>query len=783
LETAVRLHGHVWVKLARTLEIFGRRWKLLVGTTLAAMLLVVLYDIFFAPRYYQARAIITQLTAAEIMQSQTGGAFVNASTGGALAALSITADRNDLVSERSIAIMNSLAFTTSLAQRYHLDSKLIARDGTDPSKLTQWEICQRVRSGFRSGYDYESGNLKLFYVDSDAGLAKEVLTDYVETLHEMLREREVQGARQAADSLREEISRTTDPLLQVSLYERLAHQIRSQELAELRGNFALRIVEPPMVPDMWYSPRIVRSAVWAGVAVLLLLSLSVLVSDVLFAADLHSHLTPEAADAPSNWYQLVSPSEPYPLHKRLVLIGGLVSVLAFLNWYAPASPTMVLRVLASAIIVAGWYPSWRWLIGSDRGLPFAPLLGLIFPMYYAAPLLMAKRYTWNFGPDIPEAWIVRALWFSLASLVLMLLGYYASSPMLARVMPRARMSWSNVGHAKLISVIFGLVGVAIYAIYPRLKISDAIFQFVVFAADFSLVAITLLFILQLDGQLDLPTRLLLWCVMIPGRVLLALAAGQTAPALETPLLLIFAYASVRRAMPWKWFALGALAFFAIRPVMSPMRALTWKGGPLEGASEITKVKVLSGIATQTMAGGMSYDDMFEFVVTRFADILPFAVVVRETPTVVPYWNGGSYSPLVYHFVPRFLYPEKPKEEAHQAFPHRYGFIPREDRLTLIALPQTMELYCNFGIVGLVVGSLLFGILFRSLHCLFVHPEMGSGAVVAAMLILTQFFSIEWNASAVLGAVIWNLVFIGLVNLVMESGDLRLHPRVACPATA
>ncbi|MGO9059423.1 MAG: hypothetical protein ACLQU2_18865 [Candidatus Binataceae bacterium] len=484
-------------------------------------------------------------------------------------------------------------------------------------------------------------------------------------------------------------------------------------------------------------------------------------------------------DLPIDWYCLINSRKPYPLHKRLGLIAVILFSLAVLNWYAPARPTIAVRALASSIIVVGFYPTWRWLVGTDRGLPFAPLLGMIFPMYYAVPLFIMERYTWK-SSVIPEGWLVEPLWFALAGLALMLFGYYASRGILEHVMPRARMRWCNLGHTKLLGVFFGLVGIVIYGTWARLNVSETMLPFVAYMGDLSVLGICILFILQLNGQLDRFSRMLLWCVLVPGRVLLASIAGETSYALAVPLLLIFAYASVRHAMPWKWLVVGMLGFFVIRPMMTPLRAMTWKGGPLYGESEVAKAKALTGIVKEAVKGGIPYDAMFQFGAKRLAYSIPFAIVVHETPKMVPYWNGESYAPLLYKFIPRLFYRDKPKEMAGQAFGHRYGFMAPNDHFTIFALSQTAELYCNFGVLGVIFGSFLFGLLYRAIHSVFVHPQMGFGALVGALIVLTPLFRIEWNASTVLGGVLWTFVFIGLANLALDIGELRLGARVPRP---
>jgi hypothetical protein len=124
------------------------------------------------------------------------------------------------------------------------------------------------------------------------------------------------------------------------------------------------------------------------------------------------------------------------------------------------------------------------------------------------------------------------------------------------------------------------------------------------------------------------------------------------------------------------------------------------------------------------------------------------------------------------FIPRFIYPNKPTGVNFE-FPHRYGLTPRNNYIILIADPIPEELYANFGLWGIVFGSLLFGVIYRSVHASFVHPAMGLGALVSAIYILSQFFRVEWEQAMVLGGVLYSLPLLALVNFVMSAGDLSL----------
>jgi hypothetical protein len=476
---------------------------------------------------------------------------------------------------------------------------------------------------------------------------------------------------------------------------------------------------------------------------------------------------------PAEWYPLISGERRhFTLSRRVSMLAALVLGVIVLNYFAPGRPVFGIRILASTILVAGFYPTWRWLAGADRGLPFMPFISMVFVMYYSVGLFLLERYNDSEGHTIPHSWCVRALALALTALLLMFVAYYGSERLLRRIIPQARMQWTDLGHTKLMGVVLGFVGIVVFGVGHALHVPKAFEQFVGYLGDLSLVGIVTLFILQLTARLDRPTKLVLWCLLIPGRMLLGFAQGATALGLAVPLVLLFTYSTLRGRMPWRWLALGALAIFVIRPMMQPMRALTDKGAPLHNASEMEKLKLFLSLMMKVADNQIPMRLLVQVAASRLADILPFAIVVQQSPRVVPYSGGETYAPLLYKFVPRVLYPEKLKDETGQWFGHRYGLLSRDDHGTAFNLAQTIELYVNFGPGGILLGSLLFGVIYRVIHCVFVHPEMGFGALVAGLVLLARMFSIESDMAGVLGGELWAFVFIGLVNLVMDMGELR-----------
>lgn len=472
------------------------------------------------------------------------------------------------------------------------------------------------------------------------------------------------------------------------------------------------------------------------------------------------------------WYEAVvlPPSRSHSRQLQRWFSLALILILLALNVYAPAQPALIQRLLASLIIALAAVPTWLWLSGRDRGIPFLPFLAGIYALYYALPIFLLTKYSraWYLTRIIPNSFLDQALALSLIGLGLLLLGYYGvHHRVLASVVPKVTMQWSDYGSVKLLAVTLGILGISTYYINLVIPFPLSIQQAVNFAADLSLLAICMLFILQLTGRLGLFATGLLWGVLVPTRMLLGFSTGATAQGLEPVLLLLLTYAALKHHLPQKTLVAAGVLLILLLPVRAPFRALTWGGGEAANRSPTEKAALYVAIAGDFLTGeALPYSDAVQISMSRLAHLTTFAEVIETTPASVPFWRGETYYPLLFKVIPRFLYPDKPVEVTGQTFGHRYGFLAPSDLTTSYNLPQLVEFYANFGVLGVLLGMFFVGVVYRIIQHIFIHSGMGLGAVVASIYLFTGLLLIESALSMVLGGLVWGFVLLGLVHLVM-----------------
>jgi hypothetical protein len=169
------------------------------------------------------------------------------------------------------------------------------------------------------------------------------------------------------------------------------------------------------------------------------------------------------------------------------------------------------------------------------------------------------------------------------------------------------------------------------------------------------------------------------------------------------------------------------------------------------------------VATQQVSTPVAIIPM---AIDRLDCLSTLATTVEMTPSAVPFWHGETYKPLVVKLIPRFLYADKPDENAGQTFGHRYGLLMPTDDTTSYNLSQLVEAYVNFGTWGVLIVMFCIGLFYNLGQALFLHPSMGMGSLVGGAYVISSWLNIESNTSLILGGLPLSLLFLGCINMLV-----------------
>jgi hypothetical protein len=399
--------------------------------------------------------------------------------------------------------------------------------------------------------------------------------------------------------------------------------------------------------------------------------------------------------------------------------------------------------LASVMLWVSVYPGWRHFFYKERQIPFLPVMTVFYFFAYGMPAFSATLRVKHMVVD-PGS-VGDAVELALAGELLLLAAFYLVKFEQLQLRVRLPLDLERVAPQLLIVAwLCELLRVSLL----NVNVTDAAAQWVSFLGGLPVVLMGALLLLRLRGRLSTLNSV----AAIPLLVLTLLTDFSTtsiAVPATTLILLLFVYVAERGKVPVVAIVVGAAVLIAALGIKQEYRYLLSR--QTDGALT-TRVSLFAGLMSGVSqskkmkeAGNTAHD--------RVDHLGAFAHVIARTPASIPYWGGETYQSLFTTWIPRVLYPDKPKKGLGQEYGHRYRFIAPWDTGTSINLEQTVEMYANFGLEGVLVGMFLMGLLYRLTYRLVNHPDGGDGAMLIAANTFRVMLNIESDFSLVFGGIV------------------------------
>lgn len=253
--TADRPADPPWLTLDLVLAAAWRKWWLVLGSVLLFAGLAALAAYNMTPMY-QAEVVVIPVkpddarSALTSMVGQLGGLA-------SIAGLSLSGGGNK---EEYIQYLRSNALTSRLIEQENLLPVLFAKrwdaargawqvdDPEDVPTLADGVrfFNDRVRS---VNEERRTGIVTLSVVWSDRELAAKWANELVDLANRDLRQRAIDEAKASAEYLNAELAKTTLVELKEAIYRVLESQVKNVMLANVRGQYAFRVIDPAIPPD------------------------------------------------------------------------------------------------------------------------------------------------------------------------------------------------------------------------------------------------------------------------------------------------------------------------------------------------------------------------------------------------------------------------------------------------------------------------------------------------------------------------------------------------------
>jgi len=282
-----RIRGHYEddevVDLAPYLLAVRERWRRIAVAALAAAAGTFLITALMLPKWYRSAAVIRPI-ATPAIESRIAGVLGGLGGGlgglGGIAASLGAGGNND--AEEYIAILRGFHFNLNLARRHKLSDELLKPGlissifGLKP-KDPNWAIYRALDKRFDCNYSTTTGDITLYFKALERQNANRILGYYIDDLRDLLRQREIDGAAAAIESLKAEAGSTADAVLRTELYQLEAKQVQRKKMAQVEADFAFRLLDPPAASDEPYSPHPALDSVAVALLTVILMSLVVAV--------------------------------------------------------------------------------------------------------------------------------------------------------------------------------------------------------------------------------------------------------------------------------------------------------------------------------------------------------------------------------------------------------------------------------------------------------------------------------------------------------------------------
>jgi hypothetical protein len=409
----------------------------------------------------------------------------------------------------------------------------------------------------------------------------------------------------------------------------------------------------------------------------------------------------------------------------------LVFGLPLYQWYDRALGWLTLVIFLIVLRVTFWQ--------ARRGVPVALLVaGQIYLFYGMAQFSQSEMsliYGETFVP--PSETLTWALSLTVAGELLFLFGYYVASPLSEKVaqivyksLPIPTEKW--VGGIAVYGVVGFLIS-AIIALHPNY------------------LPLTLRFILSQIFNIYLGLALLLYVglnhgskralrlanAIVVGMLLIGLTEGMLGTMMGSLVESFVARWVWQREIRLKWIVIVILLFILLNPVKYEFRNEAW----VKQEKEVTSLKQIEyRLETwlesfqRVWINGETQKNIVEANTSRTSELLPFAQVIDEVPSKVPYDWGRSLRDGLFFIVPRFIAPNKGSSSdlLYNRYAVTFRFTtPEGTEKTTVGISIFAEGYWNFGALGVLFYLLSAGLILGNLFA-----ANGKYEVISVIVCLT-----------------------------------------------
>ena len=449
-----------------------------------------------------------------------------------------------------------------------------------------------------------------------------------------------------------------------------------------------------------------------------------------------------------------------------ILLGIITIWFGLLLYNQNAAPTQTI-LLASIIYFLCCLPTVIYFYSKDSTIPYLPFFGIFYFVYFGLSIFSNYKIfldinVYNFSYSLINTCLI----YALAGFLSMMVAFY--SPIVtiaekARLVSPLTVAW-DIKKAYKIALVLGVIGNIAYYFTVIRSLPVFYMGIITFLGELSRLSFVILYMIQSRGELNFKGKLFLWFIVFIPRILLSMTTGTTFAIIIDFVLLFFIDLYYRQRLPWKRIILAAVMFFFVFSARDKYRDMVWyRSGTQVYDTAPKRIKLYFNlIYDEVTQNKETYTYTYEKLSARADYMVTFVSVVALTPDYIPFWDGYTYQTLFTSIIPRVIMPDKPLKNVGQSFGHRYGFLEPWDTSTAYNLPFLIEMYVNFGAMGIIVGMFILGIVFRIFYILLNTKVSGEGIIAIGAMIFSNLLNVESDLSLMFGHMLQYIILFYII---------------------
>jgi hypothetical protein len=357
------------------------------------------------------------------------------------------------------------------------------------------------------------------------------------------------------------------------------------------------------------------------------------------------------------------------------------------------------------------------LVQTGRKIPVLVLVTLQIYIFYGIPQFSQDSLMLLAGLYSPTgAALTAGVWLVVVGELAFLVGYWVAlrttsrgRNLFDRWAPAPRRHWAPV------AIAYAGVSVIVYSVEAlRPDYVPLAFRYMAIQIFNAYLSIPILFFLRYRFGL----RMCGWAGwgLVVAMTLVGLIQGVMGSMVFPFFAAIMCLWVAGRAIRVWWFVVIVLGVVIVNPVKNQFRQLSWQEKDISSAARIQE-----RVGNWSKAFGLvwvqgsreSADSNIRETASRSSELLYFFQVIDSVPTSVPYRNGEGLATIASFWIPRFIWPSKPRSTqlVNDVYAIEFG-VSSEAGVTTstVAVPPFLEGYWNFGILGVVVFLGVYGVL-------------------------------------------------------------------------